>query len=156
MRLVERRVPLLAAVHLATGDDLAEGLDRDRERATASASGDKHRIAGRRVAARPPGRARRGPPRAPALLSRRAGSVANVVDPAGEGVERRHRRPLRRGEQPDAVEEVPGLATGDRLAAVVGGGELGHGRVLLAATHTPRVELVTLALVAFTGPDRTS
>lgn len=48
-------------------------------------------------------------------------AVADVVDAAREGVQRRHRAALGRGQQPDAVREVTGLLPGDGLAIAVGG-----------------------------------
>ena len=47
-------------------------------------------------------------------------ALADVVHPAGEGVERGHGEALRLREQPDAVAEVAGLERGDRLAVPVG------------------------------------
>src|SRR5690606_5578638 len=123
LQVVPGLVGLAAHIHLHAVDQLVEPAEGDREVPGGVRQGDGHRVGV--VLLDGPGT---DPPeqgtglREPGELDVvRQHAVADVVDAPGEGVQRRHRAPLGRGQQPDAVGEVAGLLPGDGLAVTVGG-----------------------------------
>src|SRR5690606_6845661 len=119
-----------ADVHLDAVDELVEPAERDREPVGGVGERDGDRVGVVLVdrALTDPGEQLPGVLQPGGLHLAVQRAVADVVDPTGERVQRRHRPPLRRRQQPDAVGEVACLMSGDGLA-VAAGGEYRWGRV---------------------------
>jgi hypothetical protein len=105
--IVERLVARAAHVRHAAVDELAERRDGHREVPLHVGQREQDRVIRAGAGEVEDGMA--GLLEGGDLLVRRHRAVADVVDPAGEGVDDREPAPLALRQQPDAVREVPGL-----------------------------------------------
>ena len=115
LELVERLVPVAANVRLGAVDEVAEGLERDREASCGVRDGDEHGLGAL-------GRAQRIGARRGELRKLRVGgerAVRDVVDLASEGVDREQRLAPIRGEKAHAGVEARAGVPGDAAAVLI-------------------------------------
>ena len=124
-QIVEGAVAAAVDVHLAAVDEVVEGGEGDREATGDVGQGDQHGVvAVVGVVAGQSGHVLAGLGQGGQLVGHRAVTVADVVDPAGQGVQGAHGLALGRGQELDPVGKVPGLGGGDLLATEVGLGDV--------------------------------
>ncbi len=115
-KVVEGLVGDPTQIHLDTVDQFAEGVHRDGEAPAGVIQSYQNRVGAGRAE---PCDVRPGRGQADGLLLEGQVTVADVVEPAGEGVHRGQRRPFVDRQQPDAVGEVACGLTGQRLTGRV-------------------------------------